>query len=299
MMEVISRRTLLKGASALTLGAVTGGSSLLYSRRIEPQWMDVTTTTFHLPRLDRAFTDYRIVQLSDLHVDGVWMTKERLASIVERTNEQRPDLVVITGDFVTRLHSETGEVLSALRQLQGRDGVFAVLGNHDHWTSAATVRAHLREHGIHELSDQVHTIVRGSAMLHLIGMDDLWPSSHVVHPVWAHQERLTSLLAHLPTTGAAILLVHEPDFADVAASTGRIDLQLSGHTHGGQVRLPWSGALRTAPLGEKYIAGRYTIQSMQHYTNRGLGMVPPRIRLNCRPEIATFICQPGSLHPTP
>lgn len=279
----------------MTLGTgATGCGSLLWSKYIEPQWVEVTTTRVSLPRLDPAFATYRIVQLSDLHVDGVWMNTDRLGSIVENTNALHPDLVVMTGDFVTGLHRDSRAVLSRLQSIQARDGVFAVLGNHDHWTSADIIRSYLHEYGIRELADQVHTIVRGSALLHVIGMDDLWPSNRTLQPVWAHQGRLTSLLAGLPATGAAILLVHEPDFADVAASTGRIDLQLSGHTHGGQVRLPWSGAVRTAPLGEHYIAGCYRVQSMQVYTNRGLGMIPPRIRFNCRPEISLFICSPGS-----
>jgi predicted MPP superfamily phosphohydrolase len=90
--------------------------------------------------------------------------------------------------------------------------------------------------------------------------------------------------------GAAILLVHEPDFADIAATAGRIDLQLSGHTHGGQVRIPGYGALHLPRLGKKYQAGLYQVNTMLHYTNRGLGMMEPQVRFNCRPEITVFTC---------
>ncbi len=291
----IKRRTLLKGAGLITVGtAATGSGTLLYSWRVEPGWVEVTSTTLHLPRLDRAFAGYRIVQLSDIHADETWMDKGRLEAIVATTNEQSPDLIVITGDFITRVRTSVEDTLTALQALKARDGVFCVLGNHDHWGDPAAVRRYIAASGIQELNDEIYTLHRGAAMLHLVGMDDLWSNGQApAPPVWEHKDRLTTLLELLPDEGAAILLVHEPDFADVAAATGRIDLQLSGHSHGGQVQLPWYGAPVVPPLGRKYVAGLYTVKSMQHYTSRGLGMVKPQVRLNCRPEIAVFTCQPG------
>ncbi|MBO0790699.1 MAG: metallophosphoesterase [Ktedonobacteraceae bacterium] len=293
-MKPIKRRTLLKSVGIVTAGTtVMGGGILLYSGRVEPSWVEVISRTVHLPRLDRAFAGYRIVQLSDIHVDETWMDKGRLESIVEITNEQKPDLIVITGDFVTEVHASTRDTLSALQRLKARDGIFGILGNHDHWSDPVAVRTYLEAFGIHELNDKMSTLHRGAAMLHLVGMDDLWPDAGEPRPVWEHQSRLKRLLKLLPDQGTAILLVHEPDFADVAAATERIDLQLSGHSHGGQVRLPLFGAPIVPPLGQKYVAGWYTIQSMQHYTSRGLGMLPPQMRFNCRPEIAVFTCQTG------
>ncbi|GHO51114.1 metallophosphoesterase [Ktedonospora formicarum] len=144
------------------------------------------------------------------------------------------------------------------------------------------------------MNDKIYTLHRGAAMLHLVGMDDLWPNAGgPIRSVWEHKSRLERLLELFPDQEVTILLVHEPDFADVAAVTERIDLQLSGHSHGGQVRLPFLGAPIVPPLGQKYVAGYYTIKSMQHYTSRGLGMLPPQMRLNCRPEIAVFTCQTG------
>jgi predicted MPP superfamily phosphohydrolase len=96
--------------------------------------------------------------------------------------------------------------------------------------------------------------------------------------------------AGMSSLGATVLLVHEPDFADIAATTQRIDLQLSGHTHGGQIRIPGYGALLLPHMGKRYQAGLYHVESMLHYTNRGLGMLSPQIRLNCRPEITVFVC---------
>ena len=116
---------------------------------------------------------------------------------------------------------------------------------------------------------------RGRAGLHLAGVDD----------VRAGAARLDDVLARLPPTGCAILLAHEPDFADTAAASGRFDLQLSGHSHGGQIVLPFIGAPILPRMGRKYPTGCYTVRNMALYTNRGLGVIP---RVNCRPEISVF-----------
>src|SRR5690242_16555717 len=135
------RRTFLKKAGITLLGAVTASSgTLLYTGHIEPSWIEVTSITLHLPRLQRAFAGYRIVQLSDIHVDTAWMDKGRLEAIVALANEQKPDLIVITGDFVTHVLKNTRDVLSALQALKAHDGVFGVLGNHDHWSDPLAVR---------------------------------------------------------------------------------------------------------------------------------------------------------------
>lgn len=288
------RRMFLKRAGITSLGVAAAGSGTgLYAWRVEPGWIEVSTTTLHLPRLQPAFAGYRIVQLSDIHVDHTWMDKKRLEAIVALANEQKPDLIVVTGDFVTYVRQDTKDVLSTLQALQAHDGIFGILGNHDYWSNPSAVRTYIAAFGIEELKDRVTTIHRGSQALHLVGMDDLWISAYEPAPnPWIFQALLTSLVKQLPEEGTAILLVHEPDFADVAANSKRIDLQLSGHSHGGQVRFPLLNAPVVPPLGQKYVAGFYKVGSMQHYTSRGLGMVSPQVRINCRPEIAVFTCQP-------
>jgi predicted MPP superfamily phosphohydrolase len=141
----------------------------------------------------------------------------------------------------------------------------------------------MEKHQIPVLTNAVHTIVRGDARLHIAGMDDM---------VHGHPD-LNKVLAALPKDGCAILLSHAPDFADESAPTGRFDLQISGHTHGGQVLPPIIGPLYLPKGGKKYYAGLYQVGSMLQYTNRGVGMVPPYIRINCRPEITVFTLQAG------
>jgi hypothetical protein len=156
-----------------------------------------------------------------------------------------------------------------------------VLGNHDQWPTPAIIRQVLRESSILDLSNTVETLRRGRAALHLAGVDDAW------HGL----ARLDRVLARLPAGGAALLLAHEPDFADTSAATGRFDLQLSGHSHGGQVVLPFVGPPTLPEMGEKYPSGRYLVGGMVQYTNRGVGMVRPHVRLNCRPEITLLTLQ--------
>jgi len=216
------------------------------------------------------------------------MNATRLMDVVTLTNQQRPDLIVITGDFVTHINKNTPATLAALRNLRARDGVLAVLGNHDHWTDSKTVRKLLQANALKELNNSIHTLRRDDAQLHVIGIEDLWQKK--LTPVSLYEKRLQEVLTQLPSQGPAILLIHEPDYADVAAVTGRISLQLSGHSHGGQVRIPFYGAPILPTLGQKYSDGLYRIKAMLHYTNRGVGMVPTQVRFNCRPEIAVFTC---------
>ena len=262
--------------------ALAGGAAALvyYAHSIEPLDIRVNQVALTLPRLHPVFDGYRVVQLSDIHMD-TFMTYGRLIYSVERVNRQDPDLIAITGDFVTtHVHYDAAELIAALSQLRARDGVVAVLGNHDHHAGPQRVREVLAAANIVELSNAVHTIVHQGASLHLCGVDD-WT---------AEQDRLEDVLAALPDEGAAILLAHEPEFANESAPTRRFDLQLSGHTHGGQINLPIPGlwTLITAVYADRHRAGWYEMDGMQLYVNRGLGMMGVPLRFNAPPEITVF-----------
>jgi predicted MPP superfamily phosphohydrolase len=207
------------------------------------------------------------------------MTFERLKCLIELVNEQGADLIAITGDFVTysaKFNDE--ELIGALSMLRASDGAVVVLGNHDHEVDPALIRNLVRKSGVFEVSNGVRILRHGDDTLHLAGVDALL----------ARQARLHDVLKNLPREGAAILLAHEPDFADVSAPTGRFDLQLSGHSYVGQVRLPFIGAPYLPPYSRRYPCGPYEVDGMLLYTNRGLGMLPPHVRFLCRPEITVF-----------
>jgi predicted MPP superfamily phosphohydrolase len=256
---------------------------LMHPPRVRPGWVELKQVSLTLPRLHPAFHGYRLVQISDLHTD-ISLTPAHLAEVVELINQQQPDLVAITGDFVSyeaRPHME--DITAAFCRLTPRDVTVAILGNHDYWTDVAFIRQALHHGGMIDLNNAVYTVRRGEAMLHVAGVDDFWED----------QARLDEVLAQLPATGAAILLAHEPDFADVSAATGRFDLQLSGHSHGGQVVIPFWGPLAAPPYGLKYPLGFYQVGEMGLYTNRGLGESSIRVRINCRPEITVFTLEAG------
>lgn len=250
----------------------------IHQGRFEPRSVQVEAVRLDLPSLEPQFDGYRIVQISDIHI-GTWINRERLEGVVALVNQQSPDLVVITGDFVTfDPHDFVADLISSLRQLQPRDATLAVLGNHDHWTDPQIVRDVISAANIIELSNAVFTLGRDGAALHVAGVDDIMEGL----------DRLELVLRQMPAEGTAILLAHEPDFADISAASGRFDLQLSGHTHGGQVVLPYLGAPLLPRLGRKYPSGFYQINGMAHYTNRGVGTAAMQLRVNCPPEITVL-----------
>jgi predicted MPP superfamily phosphohydrolase len=275
----MSSETLRRLATAAVGGTLLGMGGLFYAREVETRWLEVSSVGITLLRLAPEFDGYRVVQIGDIHLED-WTKPRRLNRMVDLVNAQNPDLIAITGDFLS-YSADPGvprRLVEALRRLRARDGVVAVMGNHDYLTDADLVRRCLREAGVPELRNDLRTVKRGDAMLHLAGVDD----------VMEGRSRLDLVLKKLPEEGAAVLLAHEPDFADVSAATGRFDLQLSGHSHGGQVRLPFYGPIYLPPLSQRYTRGLYEVGSMLQYTNRGLGFVDARLRFLSRPEITVL-----------
>jgi predicted MPP superfamily phosphohydrolase len=229
----------------------------------------------------------RIVQLSDLHI-GNGMEGARLARLVARTNALEPDVVALTGDLFDFDPSYLEEGTRGLAGLRARLGVFAVLGNHDTYTGSDAVAEALARFapGIRLLRGEWARLP-GEAPLYLAGVDDpgrLW-SADGLH--WPDLERLA---AEHPEDGPSVLLVHRPDAFPEAARLG-FHLVLAGHTHGGQLALPWPG------LGERWNLGRiltpfhrglFRLERSHLYVNRGAGVAGPAIRIGTRREITTL-----------
>ncbi len=259
----------------LALLGLTAVSTAAYATFVEPNRLDLHEEAFTLPRMAKAFDGYRITQISDFHL-GSPVARRRLQTAIQRVNESKPDLIAITGDMVDGYVSGDLDTLAeALCQLHAPDGVVAVLGNHDYRRGADAVRQTLRDCQVIELSNAVYSLEREGEQLHIAGLDSA---------VW-RQDLIDTILDHLPEAGAAVLLAHEPDMADFSAATGRFDLQLSGHTHGGQIRLPLIGTPVLPSYGRRYPSGRYQVDNMILYTNRGLGTSIPPLRFGVVPEI--------------
>lgn len=249
----------------------------------DPDDFEINHIELEIPRLSKSFDAYRLVQISDIHL-GQWLTSERLDGVVGLVNDQDPDLVANTGDYFSWAVGEFAPTLIAtLRRIKSRDGMFTVLGNHDHWTSADQIRDIVKEAGIIELANTVRQIRRDDGGLQVAGVDD----------VMVDHADLDVVVKQLNRIDPAILLAHEPDFADEAAATGRFILQLSGHSHGGQLVVPGLGTPVRAEGFKKYPLGLYNIDGMIQYTNRGLGTNWFWARLNCPPEITVFHLKPA------
>jgi uncharacterized protein len=266
----------IKGLLATLLSLV---AIVVYAIYVEPNWFEVKEVSVKLPHLAPAFDGYKIVQITDIHADRFFQLSN-LSEIVQQINAQQPDLVVLTGDYISKgkVESAVGAIASNFRQITAPDGVLAVLGNHDYWTNSKKVTTALSQYQIKLLKNEIFTLHRGQEELIIAGIDD----------VWSGKGDLPKVLQALGKKIGAIALVHEPDFADETAATQHFDLQLSGHSHGGQVRLPFAD--RVLPyMGKKYPFGQYQVGEMIQYTSSGIGMGGLPVRFNCRPEITSIV----------
>jgi predicted MPP superfamily phosphohydrolase len=273
----------------LTAGGVVACiSAPLYASRIEPSWIEVTRVDIGLPDLPDGLDGLTIAQLSDLH-SGPYVSREMLHHSVEMTNALNPDLVVLTGDFVYKSYLHIAVCALELAALKARYGLYAVMGNHDMWNDPGQITASLSGVGIRVLRNEKAPLSLGSSTLWLLGVDNasyLGEDYPGYMTVWQEAKgNLARLLEGIPGEDTRILLVHNPDFTEILPE-GRVDLALCGHTHGGQVRLPLIGApVVPSHFGQKYAAGLVQSPTTLVYVNRGIGLIPPAVRFNCRPEI--------------
>lgn len=282
------RKFLLTGATAVAAGAAFGVDGYSESYRLQLRRIEIP-----LQRLPQVFDGFTIAQLSDFH----WEEKFSAIPIrksISLVNNLRPDLIVLTGDFITvpmfesaaHTYSESGKSAApcaeVLSHLQAPFGKYAVLGNHDAYANPAVVTGALQSRGIPVLKNLSVPIERGSARFWLAGIDDALEA----------QPDLGAAIRRVPAGEAIVLLAHEPDFADQAALTP-VDLQLSGHSHGGQIWIPLIGAPWLPPLARNYPRGMYKIENLILYTNIGIGTIRAPIRINCVPEVTLITLRSG------
>jgi predicted MPP superfamily phosphohydrolase len=274
-----TRRSFLKalGVSLVTVGAV-GLVGYGYVFHIEPIWYTVERIEIPIPDLPPEFHDFKIVCLSDIHFEP-FADLDTMRRVVNQVNELEPDLVCLLGDYVFSSADSIFDLAPTLGELRARRGVFGILGNHDLWTNASIVLSGLENNGIKVLVNEHILIGSENAPLVLAGLDD----------GWSGEPNLDRALSEAPTNAPVILMLHEPDFADEITLDGRVYLQLSGHSHGGQVRLPFYGAPFLPAYAHKYDQGLYRVGEMWLYVTRGIGVISPPGRFNCRPEITEIV----------
>jgi hypothetical protein len=270
----------------LTASACAGAGLALYAGEIERHWIEISRRDIFLPGLPAAFDGFRVAQLSDIHLDQ-FTEPFLLRDAVNRINRLNPDAVFLTGDYVTLellpRRFSIGPAWQCARLLNNLQcpNRYAVLGNHDVMISRKHVIAALSANGITVLDNAYLPIERAGGRFWLAGLDD--PVAGNPDPGAAIPASIRSV-PHEPI----VLLCHAPDYADrlrTLTAGKAVALMLSGHTHGGQIRLPLAGPLALPGLGRKYVEGWFRFGDLQLYVNRGLGTVGVPFRFNCPPEI--------------
>ena len=285
-----SVRPLITRRRFVVASAFAAASVAFYSNDVARHEIDVTHPTFFIRNLPPAFNGFRIAQISDLHLEE-YTEDYFLRRVIDHVNDLAADLVLVTGDFISRgplspaisfqAAGRCGELLSRLNcPLR-----YGILGNHDAAVGSQAVRFHMEENGLPILINQAMRIERGGDHIFLAGLDDTefgQPDLDVALPT--------------STDAPAILLVHEPDYVDQILVHPRfkdVDLILAGHTHGGQIRLPLLGAIALPLSGKNYPEGHFQLGTTQLYVNRGIGTVGVPFRLNCPPEITLATLRPA------
>jgi predicted MPP superfamily phosphohydrolase len=256
-------------------------AALLQTASLEPYQVEITRVPIRINRLPAEFDGFRIVQISDVH-HSQFLNEAEIRVAARRANALDPDLIALTGDYISHSRDYIAGCARALGHLRARHGVYAVLGNHDHWTDGEAMAASLSAEGIRVLSNESLPLVRGDARIWIAGIDDLL----------VKRDDLAAALEGTDPAEPRLLLAHNPAIIREAARAG-VDLVLSGHTHGGQINWRLLIGRNDHPLSRwlsrpsrRFMRGHARLGATQLYVNRGLGTVVVPLRYGCPPEIS-------------
>jgi hypothetical protein len=248
----------------------------LPDKKFDPKNIDLVEIDIELDGLGWNFHNFRILNLCDIHL-GQWINPKYLDELIDYVNTLNVDLITLTGDYFSynfedyKKHLET-----SFKKITAREGKFGVLGNHDHWMNAEEIRTIFKSSDIVDLSNDVVTLQKDEDYLNICGVDSCTVCA----------DDLDKVIGKMRDNTPSILLAHEPDFARESSQTNKFDLQISGHSHGGQFIIPpFETTPFRGPNSTKYPVGLYKVGNMIQYTSKGLGTNSFRIRINCKPEI--------------
>ena len=271
--QIISRRQFLSAGVLASVAAV--GDAFL----IEPNLSSITEVDLRVPRLSPALHGMRVVQLTDFHYkpdkDEALMT-----DVVEKVNALQPDIIFLTGDYVDADTPNIVPLLGHLSRLNARHGIIACMGNHDGWVNSGEYyRGVFRKLGIDFLiNENMKLTIKGESLA--VAATDF---------VWLGKPDPVATLKGVNSSEALITLVHEPDYFDTMLRYRDHHLQLSGHTHGGQCRVPFIGyAPQRVKYGKRYLYGQYAQKNSRVFVSRGIGTTGMRVRFACIPEIVSI-----------
>ncbi|MCC6082140.1 metallophosphoesterase, partial [Bacillus thuringiensis] len=262
-----------------------------YATEIERKLVTVTWNEIEASAIPKEFNNKKILQFSDVHL-GPEFTLKQLEHLVEKMNELHPDIVVFTGDLIDKFGSysaEREEAKAILQKIYAPLGKYAVFGNHDRGGGGSLFyKKYMEEAGFSVLVNEVQKIkVENGKYITISGLDDFLLG----------KPQIDSTLKNLKQNDFNMLLVHEPD---VVTKINRypVDLQLSGHSHGGQVQIPFVGPLITTKLAENYVEGMYEVEGKSKplylYVNRGIGTTRMPVRFWSVPELSVFVLKQNS-----
>jgi predicted MPP superfamily phosphohydrolase len=273
MKSRFSRRQFLALTGLAAAGGVAVAGGYIYANN-EADEPVVDRVQIPVKGLNPALEGFTIAVLADFHLYPFTQI-ELIEKAVVMSNALKPDLTVLLGDYVWHEVEAVFDLAPVLGGLNARHGVFAATGTHDYWTDIDIIDTAMKEAGLPLFVNKGVPITVGGSELYLAILDD----------GWSGEPDLPATMEDMTPDATAVLISHEPDLADKYSLDQRIALQLSGHSHGGQVRFPGVGALILPYLAWKYDYGLYRVNDMWLYTNRGLGVTNEPVRFNCPPEI--------------
>ncbi|WP_110111763.1 metallophosphoesterase [Bacillus sp. CGMCC 1.16541] len=283
MEKTYTRRSFLKRFLSLSFGSMIAASGgYVYAKYIEPNRLDIVRQTIHASNLPASFDGMKIVQFSDIHL-GLSYHLPHLEKLIDTMNALHPDIVLFTGDLIDipNEYQHANEVAPILKRIQAPLGKYSIYGNHDHGGYGTELYRNIMQQADFKLlmNDVQKIQLVDQTYIHICGLDD----------VMLGKPEYSKTLNQLQRNVFSIAMVHEPDVA-VKVANYEVDLQLSGHSHGGQIQIPFYGPLITPPFGTVYSEGFYEVgeSNMQLYVNRGLGTTRLPFRFLATPEVTVF-----------
>lgn len=269
-----SSQSIIIKSSVLIIGLIC---FMVFYAHIETRWIKTNHIIITDKDIPPSFENFNIVFISDIH-HGPLFSIERVIKLVNKINRLNPEIIILGGDYVHRDAKYIKPVFKELRKLRSQSGVFAVLGNHDHWEDADLTKEMIHESSFYLCDNSSNWLKKGNDRIKIGGVGDLWEAEQIPD----------NTINDLKTDDFCILISHNPDYIE-KLNTDKVDLTLSGHTHGGQITFLglWAPVL-PSKYGQKYRYGIKHFKNFKSYITSGIGTISPSVRFFCRPEIVVI-----------